>query len=217
MITFFRCTAVVVIMALSMITSCTRTHALENHTAIAFTNAACCAKPADDQICFYEKAEFQGKCACARLAPDYEDLMLGNGGAYGSIHIPVTKALVLNVFTDDFVRNTASFEVSCSKSGIARRFTIGRRDSVCLYTKANFHGEKLCLLPSAKRHHCVDGFKSVLFFPTTNPKVQADIANDQCRSSSAGLLGNETEVDRRRFDVAVSYVNQGSSAKQRAP
>lgn len=203
--------AAVSVLAISITTSSTQ--ALENNTAIEFTDAACCSNPPTDQVCFYEKAEFRGKCACAGLEPAYEDLLLGNGGAYGSIRIPAGENLVLNVFKDDFARNTASFEVSCKSSGIARRFTVGKRDSVCLYTKANFHGEKLCLLPSSKRHHCVDGFASVLFFPTSNPKVQADIKDDQCRSSSAALLGNETESDRRRFDVTLTYVNQKGSTQ----
>ncbi|GAB9464241.1 hypothetical protein Gpo141_00001678 [Globisporangium polare] len=188
-------------------------HATESTTALEFTDAPCCTSQPEDQICFFEEPEYNGRCACSGLEPTFEDIKLGNGGAYGSVRLPGSEKLVLNVFKDDYVRNTKSFEVSSATGGIARRFAVGKRDSVCLYTKANFHGEKLCVLPGGKRHHCVDGFASVLFFPTTNPHVQADIKDDQCRSASAGLLGNETERDRRRFDVTLTYVT-ATSQKQ---
>lgn len=186
--------------------------ALENTTALEFTDAPCCAAPSDAQVCFYEQPDFRGRCACAGLEPAFEDIKLGNGGAYASVRVPAHRNLVLNVFTDDFDRNTESIETSCANKtlGIARRFAVGTRDSVCLYTQRNFHGEKLCLLPSARRHHCVDGFASVLFFPTTNPRVQADIKDDKRRSASARALGKETDLDRRRFDVTITRV-AGSS------
>lgn len=187
--------------------------ALENTTALEFQNAPCCAKPSDSQVCFYELPNFRGRCACAGLEPAFEDIKLGNGGAYASVHVPAHRKLVLNVFTDDFDRNSVSIERSCANrtTGIARRFTVGTRDSVCLYTQPNFHGEKLCLLPGPKRHHCVDGFASVLFFPTKNPCVQADIQADQRRSASARALGQETNLDRRRFDITITRVGGGTS------
>lgn len=189
-------------------------HATESMTALAFTDAPCCTSQPEDQICFFEAPKYKGKCACSGLEPAFEDIKLGNGGAYGSVRLPSNEKLVLNVFKDDYVRNTKSFEVSSATGGIARRFAVGTRDSVCLYTKASFHGEKLCLQPGGKRHHCVDGFASVLFFPTANARVQADIKNDQCRSASAGLLGNETERDRRRFDVTITYVSDTTTQTQ---
>lgn len=203
--TFIAATALAITTAALLVASPT-VDATESTTALEFTDAPCCTSQPEGQVCFFEEPDYKGKCACSGLEPAVEDIKLGNGGAYGSVRLPDNEKLVLNVFKDDYVRNTKSFEVSSATGGIARRFAVGKRDSVCLYTKANFHGEKLCVLPGGKRHHCIDGFASVLFFPTSNPHVQADIANDQCRSASAGLLGNETETDRRRFDVTLTYV-----------
>lgn len=186
--------------------------ALENTTALEFTDSPHCASPSDDCVCFYEKANYKGKCACSKLEPAFEDIKLGNGGAYASVRVPTHKRLVLNVFLDDYDRNSKSIETSCADTpGIARRFTVGTRDSVCLYTQPNFHGEKLCIQPGPKRHHCVDGFASVLFFPTSNPRVKAHIKDDQCRTASARALGKETDLDKRRYDILLKYTNNSSS------
>ncbi|DBA04626.1 TPA: hypothetical protein N0F65_012209 [Lagenidium giganteum] len=186
---FQRVFAVVCLSATVLLTANVARAAEWTKEPLEFKKQECCSKAPTDQVCFFEEANYKGKCACIGVTPDYEDVALGNGGGYGSVRVPTDRKLVINVFNDDYIRNNTSIESCRTTGGIARRFVVGTRCTVCLYDQVNFHGEKVCLSADSKPYKHPRGFQSVLFFPTTGSGLRADIKGDRCRTESTRSFG----------------------------